>query len=291
MSSAQDFFIAEEFGSNIAGIRAALFDSEDTIDVSAQYNNKAQIRVKESVFQDLFNYWSDSNNMNESRVENLYYRVNYTDTACPLTPDFVVGAIVTSTSPNMNPDNLLTNYLPQDYLRHLSKQMFNSTRGVDLFDNEQSVLESVDIRCKLAFRATLNSLSGIIRDGDNYVIDNPLAPTQLTGSSMAGTNPAQKIMKQLLKRDPARFTDLTAFQIGTSNWFKVPILKGDSVYFPITIGSPLHQQQLVISSSSTEIVSRTYLLRCVVVADNEIPVPYDVVYSSALQNLNTFYHV
>ena len=290
---AQDFFIPDEFGVTADGTTAATFDTADTIDVSAQYDNKAEIRVEQSVLQNLFNYWTDSKDMHDSVVDGISYRITYNaSSGTPLSPDFVVGAIITSSVPPMNPDNLLTNYLPHDYLRYIAKSLFNSTRGVDLFSNEQAVLESVDAKCKLAFSNRLSSLAGVVLDGENYIIANPATPSRSVGASpQSGANPSMKIVKQLLKRDPARFTDISTQQVaGETNWFKVPIMARDNLFFPITIKSPLHQQQLVIPSASTEIQDRTYLIKCVVVADGSIPVsPYPVHSDSALPDLNTFY--
>jgi hypothetical protein len=235
--------------------------------------------------------------MSNAVVSDIFYRVSYTNSVTPLSPDFVVGAIMTHSDPNMNPDSNLTNYLPQDYLRYLAKQLFNTTRGVDLFANETEVLQSVNTRCRVGLNQILltyldASANGIIRDEDDFIILNPYNPVEVAGSQKVTGNPAKKIMKQILQNDPARFVDISSNYAvaGQTYWYKVPIEVGDNLYFPVTIKAPTDQQKLTQPDSTTLIGDRTYLIRCVVVADGSIPSPYNVYSYSALPNLTTFYH-
>ena len=204
---------------------------------------------------------------------------------------------MTASAPNMNPDSNLTNYLPQDYLRYLAKCLFNTTRGVDLFANETEVLQSVNTRCRVGLNQILQNLSSnidgpIIRDVDDYIILDPLNPVEVAGSQKVTGNPSKKIMKQIMKNDPARFLDISSNYAVTGEpyWYKVPIEVGDNLYFPVTIKAPTDQQKLTQPDSTTLIEDRTYLIRCVVVADGSIPSPYNVYSYSALPNLTTFYH-
>lgn len=285
MATPQNFFLPDEFTSTADGLLAATFDSDATIDVTSQYPNRAQIRVEEGVFQSLFKYWSDSKDMHDAEADDLLYKIDHNGVSgVPLSPDFVVGAIVTDTT--MNPDLLTTGYLPQDFLRYIAMNLFNTTKGVDIFSNERLVLESIDARCKLALNTKLSSLNGIILDAASYVIADPAAPARGIGASaLVHSNPSLLVMKQILKNDPARFTDITTYQVGSSNWFKMPIKVGDTLSFPITIKAPVDQQKLVLPNSSTTILDRTYLIKCVVVSDSTIPVPYNVQYDSAMSSL------
>jgi hypothetical protein len=293
----QNFYLTEEFDVSANNITAAVFDAEDTTDVSGNYPNKAEIRVEKSVIQNMFQYWTDAIDMSNAVVSDIFYRVNYTDSAAPLSPDFVVGAIMTASDPNMNPDSNLTNYLPQDYLRYLAKKLFNTTRGVDLFANETEVLQSVNTRCRVGLNQILltyldASANGIIRDEDDFIILDPYDPVEVAGSQKVTGNPSKKIMKQILQNDPARFVDISSNYAvaGETYWYKMPIEVGDNLYFPVTIKAPTDQQKLTQPDSTTLIEDRTYLIRCVVVADGSIPDPYNVYSYSALPSLTTFYH-
>jgi photosystem II stability/assembly factor-like uncharacterized protein len=293
----QNFYLTEEFDVSANNITAAVFDAEDTTDVSGNYPNKAEIRVEKSVIQNMFQYWTDAIDMSNAVVSDIFYRVNYTDSAVPLSPDFVVGAIMTASDPNMNPDSNLTNYLPQDYLRYLAKKLFNTTRGVDLFANETEVLQSVNTRCRVGLNQILltyldASANGIIRDEDDFIILDPYDPVEVAGSQKVTGNPSKKIMKQILQNDPARFVDISSNYAvaGETYWYKMPIEVGDNLYFPVTIKAPTDQQKLTQPDSTTLIEDRTYLIRCVVVANGSIPSPYNVYSYSALPSLTTFYH-
>jgi hypothetical protein len=293
----QNFYLTQEFDVSANNITAAIFDAEDTTDVSGNYPNKAEIRVEKNVIQNMFQYWTDAIDMSNAVVSDIFYRVNYTDSAAPLSPDFVVGAIMTASEPNMNPDSNLTNYLPQDYLRYLAKCLFNTTRGVDLFANETEVLQSVNTRCRVGLNQILltyldENANGIIRDEDDFIILDPLNPVEVAGSQKVTGNPSKKIMKQILSNDPERFVDISSNYAvaGETYWHKVPIEVGDNLYFPVTIKAPTDQQKLTQPDSTTLIEDRTYLIRCVVVADGSIPDPYNVYSYSALPSLTTFYH-
>ncbi len=293
----QNFYLTEEFDVSANGVTAATFDAAATTDVSGNYPNKAEIRVEKSVIQNMFQYWTDAIDMSNAVVSDIFYRVSYTNSVTPLSPDFVVGAIMTHSDPNMNPDSNLTNYLPQDYLRYLAKQLFNTTRGVDLFANETEVLQSVNTRCRVGlnqiFLTYLDAnANGIIRDEDDFIILNPYDPVEVAGSQKVTGNPAKKIMKQILQNDPARFVDISSNYAvaGQTYWYKMPIEVGDNLYFPVTIKAPTDQQKLTQPDSTTLIGDRTYLIRCVVVADGIIPSPYNVYSYSALPSLTESYH-
>jgi hypothetical protein len=283
MATPQNFFLVDELSSTASLIQAATFDAGSTTDVSGLYPYKAQIRVEESVFQNMFQYWSDAKDMTDVVAEDILYKLVTPGHA--LSPDFVVGAIQYET--DLNPDNLLTNYLPQNFLRHLALHLFNTTRGVDLFSNEQAVLESIDARCKVALINKLSSLdaNGVL-DAGSFPIADPAVPVRAAGAiALVHSNPSLLVMKHLLNNDPSRFSDITPYQVGLTNWFKMAIKAGDSVNFPITIQAPTDQQKLVLPASSTPIPDLTILIKCVVVANGTIPVPYIINSSSALSSL------
>jgi hypothetical protein len=288
MSTSIDFYLRDEFLATVAsGITVASVSGADSSDATV-YAGKAEIRVKQSVVQNLFQYWSDSTDMTNASAADLFYKVNYTSTegynatpasAVPLSADFVSGAIISLT--DMNPDAQLTNYLPQDYLRYLSKSLFNTTRGVDLFSNEAAVLTSIDVQSRLALNTRLNALKGgattvegvttytNIFDSNNIVIGNPESPEE-TGSAVPTGNPSYKILSRLLNTASGldRLVDISTYQVDSTNWYKMPILTGDNIYFPLTISAPTDQQQLTNSTSTTVIADRVYQIRCVVVDDS-----------------------
>jgi hypothetical protein len=74
-----------------------------------------------------------------------------------------------------------------------------------------------------------------------------------------------------MQNDPQRL-DLSgnAFDADASgNWYKMPFVAGDKLYFPITITSPTSQSDLVGLRSVT-IENRTYLIKCIV-TDSAFP--------------------
>jgi hypothetical protein len=274
----QDFYLVEDFSCNATGVTAAYFDAAATPDVSGNFPNKAEILVSKTVVQELFQYWTDSIDMTDVSANDILYRVYYNaadSSNAPLSSLFVSGAIVTATEPNTNPYNLNRRYLPQDYLRYLALKLFNTTKGVDLFANETEVLMSVDVRCKVALNARLSALTGetpgaIARDRSDFKVTMNVTSPDGPGTIIAGTldttaNPSKKILRQIMQNDPQRL-DLTgaAFDSDASgNWYKMPFVAGDKLYFPITITSPANQS-LLVGPRSVNIDERTYLIKCIV---------------------------
>ena len=222
--------------------------------------------------------------MTDASANDILYRVYYNaadSSNAPLSSLFVSGAIVTETAPNTNPYNLNRRYLPQDYLRFLSLRLFNTTKGVDLFANETEVLMSVDDRCKAALNARLSALTGetpgaIARDRSDFKVTMDVTSQDGPSTIIAGTfdataNPSKKILRQIIKNDPQRL-DLTssAFDADASgNWYKMPFVAGDKLYFPITIQAPANQGSLV-GPRDVPIENRTYLMKCIV-TDSALP--------------------
>ena len=280
----QDFYLVEDFSCNATNVTAAYFDAEATPDVSGNFPNKAEILVSKTVVQELFQYWTDSIDMTDVSANDILYRVYYNaadSSNAPLSSLFVSGAIVTATAPNTNPYNLNRRYLPQDYLRFLALRLFNTTKGVDLFANETQVLMSVDERCKVALNARLSALTGetpgaIARDRSDFKVTmdvtSPDGPsTIITGTLDTTANPSKKILRQIMQNDAQRL-DLTGAAFGadaSGNWYKMPFVAGDKLYFPITITSPVNQDDLVGPRSVT-IEDRTYLIKCIV-TDSALP--------------------
>ena len=280
----QDFYLVEDFSCNATNVTAAYFDAEATPDVSGNFPNKAEILVSKTVVQELFQYWTDSIDMTDVSANDILYRVYYNaadSSNAPLSSLFVSGAIVTATAPNTNPYNLNRRYLPQDYLRFLALRLFNTTKGVDLFANETQVLMSVDERCKVALNARLSALTGetpgaIARDRSDFKVTmdvtSPDGPsTIITGTLDTTANPSKKILRQIMQNDAQRL-DLTGAAFGadaSGNWYKMPFVAGDKLYFPITITSPVNQDDLVGPRSVT-IEERTYLIKCIV-TDSALP--------------------
>ena len=280
----QDFYLVEDFSCNATNVTAAYFDAEATPDVSGNFPNKAEILVSKTVVQELFQYWTDSIDMTDVSANDILYRVYYNaadSSNAPLSSLFVSGAIVTATAPNTNPYNLNRRYLPQDYLRFLALRLFNTTKGVDLFANETQVLMSVDERCKVALNARLSALTGetpgaIARDRSDFKVTMDVTSPDGPSTIIAGTldttaNPSKKILRQIMQNDAQRL-DLTGAAFGadaSGNWYKMPFVAGDKLYFPITITSPVNQDDLVGPRSVT-IEERTYLIKCIV-TDSALP--------------------
>jgi hypothetical protein len=301
----QDFYIDSDFAPEVSSIVKATLGSEDDT-TSGTFDNFASIRLGLTSAQTLFNFWTNASDMNNTSYEDILYRIHYTSdsgynataaNAVPLSPDYVVGAIVTATNPEMNPDGLLTYYLPQDNLRSIAKNCFNTTRGVDLFSNEQDVLESINTQCRLALHERLVDINDTAYDSADKVVTDPSDPVDNSSLTAAPlNNPSKKIYKQLAKNVPERLADITSYAFNstdatTNNWYKMPLIVGDNIYISVSIASPDEQKNVTNPNANDNYDARIYQIKCTIVADGDIPSPYTIGYDSALGSAGLDYPV
>jgi hypothetical protein len=129
--------------------------------------------------------------------------------------------------------------------------------------------------------ARLSALTGetpgaIARDRSDFKVTmdvtSPDGPATIIADTYDPTaNPSKKILRQIMQNDAQRL-DLTgaAFDSDASgNWYKMPFVAGDKLYFPITIQAPANQKDLV-DPRSVNIEERTYLIKCIV-TDSALP--------------------
>ena len=273
-------FILNDFASTATPDVSANFPAPVT-DTFGAFDAIADCNMKVSVAQNLFQFWTDSYDMCNNTLSDILYKLNYdtssgynavATSAVPLTSDFIKGSYVQVGSTTMNPDGNPYITVPDDYLRYIAKCLFNTTRGVDLFNNEEQVLNSVDHKSQEALHTVLATMlqsanTPFIYDHDNYQytgIDLSGNPSG-RGAQFNSRNPSKKLLTQIMAGAPSRFTNLeTTYGIAGTKWVKMPLLAGDKIVFPLTIASPVGQNSL---TGSTAIANRTYKIIVTIVSD------------------------
>lgn len=286
MSTTQTFYvqsldvaITSELAT-IAGAPSVIFDT----DVVAQFELSA------TTARAIFQYAADGFDVNDITAEDLKYLVNYDSTLYDdVEPTTGSGEAFTGTG-NWLLDNFMldacyctgpgngssvandelvaettgmsansSKTISKEFLRYLAKKLFNTTRGVDLFNNELDVSNKISYDGRNALNTRLAELN----------TDGLLNATEATSGSYATFNhPSHIMVSQLLSSDPERFQDISANIVAdqtldadsTDVKFHVPLITGDKIAFKLTI-SPATNQETVTNVSAIE--NRTYRVEIV----------------------------
>jgi len=209
------------------------------------------VNVSTTLMQNLFQFQTDSVDINDISVNDLKYKIVYTsaDPILPLGIDYdtssnvSVGAIASNSGLNYN--------LTYDYVRFLAQSLFGTHLGVDLFNNEASVRSSLNYKIKYEMDALLSSASG-------YEF-----PTEYSDGTSSNTV-IREFLLQIINNAPERLVDIsnnyTYGVDGTTGetWYKMPFLAGDKIYIKIIINPASNQSA---STTGATVNTRTYIIR------------------------------
>jgi hypothetical protein len=248
-----DFYLNAEFLSTASGLTAGTVTSGVTSDNSSLYDAKAECSITLATAQSLFQFQTDSLDMTDVDGEDILYKIEYSTSATPLTADFVTNTLVTTNGITF--DNA-TKSIPNDFLAYLAESLFGTAKGVDLFTNEAAIAGSVQTKSAEALDDRLVELAteGAITYTDLKVSD----------STAATANPSRKVFDHIMASQPSRFANISGYKIGETDWFKMPILAGDSINFVLTIESP--NDKTIVGSAGTTIDDRSYQIKMTVTA-------------------------
>lgn len=242
--SGENFYLSE-LDTGVDSISAALRES-GTSPLSGDVTAKVDVSV--SVLQNLFQFQTDSADITNANNNDIKYKVEYTTSTEPLGIDLDTKTEVTVNAYASTGDVHVT----YEWVRHLAHELFNTHFGADLFSNELELRTALNSSFKTNFNTKLLSLATL--DGNQIILD--------AGTST--NNPSLKLLDQISQNAPSRLNDITPYRIGETDWYKMPILVNDKLYFVLTISAAADQEVL---TSVSAIGDRTYLIEINVVAD------------------------
>ena len=122
--------------------------------------------------------------------------------------------------------------LKYDFLRYLSRNIFNSPYGINLFTNQTELMDSMDTQCQLQL----------------FKINTALPPSS-TDTNALCTN----VVSVMYKNHPERFTRNNQVEPG-SNFYYVPFQPGDTLRHLITV-APAQDQMNVLQSTLLHMIN------------------------------------
>jgi hypothetical protein len=145
-----------------------------------------------------------------------------------------------------------------DFIRHLAQSLFNTYLGVDLFNNEQELKDS------------LVRAGGVVL---NDVVTDLSGAHLLTNSNTTSANIGRSLLSQIGHADPARLTTSVPYGIqATTDFQSIPFVSGDTIIFNVTINPATNQHLL---TSVPEIAGRVYRIILNITDNASNPVPDD----------------
>jgi hypothetical protein len=256
-----DFYLNSEFLTTATGLTAGTVTSGATTDNTTLYDCKAGCNITLATAQSLFQFQTDSLDMNDTAKDDILYKLNYTTSTTPLTSDFITNTIMTNGGISIAN---ATKNIPNDFLGYVANAIFGTPKGVDLFTNEETVLASIQTQSVAAFNTKLLELAG--HGALTYTdlpVDLTATPRTIGTTAVVNGNPSKKIFDHIMTSQNTRFADITSYEIDSTGWFKMPILVGDSINFVLSITSPNDRS---ITGSTTAITNRRYQIKMTVVA-------------------------
>ena len=277
----------------------AVISSTETVEFASDV--KAQFDVSITEVQNLFKFQSDAIDNNDLNADDLKYKIDYVAdvnldaSGIPVTilnTDFLTSAICYS-SGTVGSDTVYENHtaaatnktVADDYLRFLAFKLFNTAMGVDLFENETTVKESINSRAKEMFHNTLVALTDA-SSGAYLTKDECTDPSGAFYQEFSHNHPTYEIISQLLTNNPERFQTLNDYAVsnadvsGSTNsdplpTFRAPLAVGDGIVLRLLIEADSSQNEIVNGTVDfvggvAQTTGRIYAIKLNIVADDSL---------------------
>jgi hypothetical protein len=228
-----------------------------SVSVDFSGNATADVDITLDTFKTLFQYQTDSVDINDVVAADVKFRVVYTDaSSAPLGMDIDTSAEVVQNAIDGTAGNKNVTY---DYTRYLALKLFNTHLGVDLFNNEAGLRSGLNTSFKSGFNTLLLALAA---RGSTDQSDNTAG-----GTHYDTTSPSRIVFNQLIANQPARFSDISANSsevVDGVQWYYMPGVVGDKFFFLINVAAAENQHNL--TGVATPIPIRSYLISATLVA-------------------------
>jgi hypothetical protein len=254
---------------DLSGTLAA--EAPADLDVSAT----AVYYVKTSDMRNVFKFQTDSLDVNDISASDIKYYV-FRESAWPAA--LKINPAHAAMSENaMLPSGVdaSKNLVKHDFVRYLAQCLFNTIHGVDLFSNEDALLENIALKgrdARTAIELALDNVNTTKTGAGALTSAADASGNRYTTNALTDhTNICRELMRQVASQAASRFgatTDSTAVQ-------SVPLVNDDTLNFKLTVAAAANQHDL--TSRNDAIVPRVYKIKLILCADagissNVVPV-------------------
>lgn len=231
----------------------------------------ATYHIKRSVLRSVFQFHSDSADVNDVDASDTKYYVfmNNWPLDASLNP---AHASMTTTPMLATAGDILANknLVKHDFVRYMAFKLFNTVYGVDLFANENAVLNDISSKGRTAkdnirtFFDAVSTTSTVV--GGGALATDASGNKYTTNAASTNTNICREIIRQIGSSAPGRFnygvSDPSGVDLSSNIYRQVPFLDGDSINFKLSI-TP-HATQHNLTGRPTAFEARVYKIRLLV---------------------------
>lgn len=227
----------------------------------------AKLYVSLTQFHDLFQFQTDASDVDTLKnASDVQYKTDSSvlDAASSLNP-FAAKVVSGFTGSNAYASNKLC--VRHDYVRKMAKDVFNTERAVDIFENETALLDDLT---EIGTTTVHNALVSAIDAADGML-----------ESQDTSANLVKRIVDQMLALAPERFdvnnTDVSYVMQDTNAFQRVPFNDGDTIRFKLNVNPSSTAANSVVdglpgpSAKSYEIIMELREAPNGGTYDNEVP--------------------
>tara|TARA_Y100000022_G_scaffold117449_1_gene101444 strand:- start:229 stop:3543 length:3315 start_codon:yes stop_codon:yes gene_type:complete len=218
-----------------------------TVDISAT----AVFYMSQTDIRNVFKIRVNSTNMNDvsnSDIMHFMFMENW-PSSLYLNPmngmmDQILSENATIVLPT--PNKMLVKH---DFLRYISKKLFNTVSGVSLFNNEATLVSNLTNMGKDIYDNTIGVKLNKYSTTSNtpletgFVIDPVTGLKATTNDNTSNDNICRVLLNTLMENVPSRFSDISGV-MDASGVFSLPIDIGDTINFFMTIHPQANQHLL-----------------------------------------------
>ncbi len=255
MASAPVDLVLEAFDSNfVLTEQAALPDLSYSLDVSADIilTNRISAIDLSGVF---FFKTDDLDIPQEYFLDRSKFTIDPMTVFNPMNGIVSAGYFGSNTSDN----------LAKDFLRDMADQLFNTHFAVDLFTNEDAVVEDISFRSMVVSELILFKL--IAMDITNTSLRGPDVSYgyYTTEDDTDVSNITRELVDQLLTLAPGRFSNSVQNRLDPNipKVYGIPLVAGDTISYKLAV-STHPSQTTTIATGKSQIYTRTYRVKFVV---------------------------
>lgn len=235
---------------------------------ASDVNDLSSSDIKYFVYKD---EWWASADISRNPADAMLNRHSTISLYTELLNDGAENAIATMGTSSPYDDNKM--FVCHDFTRYLALMLFNTHHGVDLFNNEDELLQNIRYNCSsLDPSGTLAGINNVLTAVDvntgnlnGTLVVNGETLNYKTDEDDTNANVCRTLFLQMMSTQNGRnrfFADISNTDLPQS----LPFRDGDTIQFKLTI-NPAADQHLLTNVSS--IGARSYLIKYVLVADGE----------------------
>ena len=235
--------------------------------MSTDISAVAVFYISESDIQNVFKVRTSETNVSDISYSNLLHFIHMDQWPSDLILNPFNGKMDQALSENAiltfgNPAKMLVKH---DYVRYLSTKLFNNPNCVSMFNNEVSLVNSIESTGDSIFQNDISngfwkfstdssySLSG-------FVYDSVTGKKATNNTITSNDNICRELLNTLVENAFSRF-DNVGNVIDASGVFPLPIYQGDTISFK-TILNPTENQYLLTNSNNFG--GRSYFIKLVI---------------------------